>query len=147
MSCKTGRTPDIALEIVPKSNYLILLRQLMNCLAHELRISEKDASQLEMCLDEACANSIDAMNRHGILHPVRVEVELEDHCVRFTICDNGNDYSHHFHQAQPMDETADRTQRRGYGLRIIKTLMDEVDYSYDPEMGNRLLLVKYLTRE
>ncbi len=147
MPCNTERIPDIALEIVPKSNYLVLLRHLMKCLAHELRLTDEDAGQLEMCVDEACANSVEAMNKHGILHPVRLEIEMEDHCVRFTICDNGLDYSHHFHQAKPMTEEADRSKRRGYGLRIIKTLMDEVDYFHDPQTGNRLYLVKYLTKK
>lgn len=147
MPCEASRTPDIALEIVPKSNYLILLRNLLNCLAQQLQLSDEDSGLLEMCLDEACANSIDAMNRNGVPHPVRVEVEIKDNCVCFTVCDNGHDYSHHFQQAKPMDNLTDRTKRRGYGLRIIKTLMDEVDYSYDPQMGNRLYLVKYLTRE
>lgn len=146
MPCEASRTPDIALEIVPKSNYLILLRNLLNCLAQQLQLSESDTGLLEMCLDEACANSIDSMNKHGILQPVRVEVELKDNCVCFSVCDNGHDYSHQFHKAQPMDNMADRTKRRGYGLRIIKTLMDEVDYSHDPQRGNRLYLVKYLSQ-
>jgi len=144
MTWNADRCPDIVVEIAPQSNYLSLLRNVINSVANQLDMDESMVGQLEMCIDEACANSISAMNEHGIQTPVRLEVIVEKHCVRFTVYDSGEDFSHHFQNATPMDDETDRTKKRGYGLRIIKTFMDEVQYHHDPEEGNRLHLIKYL---
>jgi len=120
----------------------------MNCLANHLGIPEKEALQLEICIDEACANSIQAIRDIEGNNPstkVRIEVKICVESLRITVRDKGKDFSTSFNKAVPLSDFSDRTKKRGYGLQIIKTLMDDVQYQHEPEMGNSLHLVKYFS--
>ncbi len=142
--CNSG----IAIEIDACPQYLVVVRHVVNCLAHHLGLPEKDALQLEICVDEACANSIQAirdMEGKNPLTKIRLEVDVCSECLRINILDKGKDFSNSFRRAVPLSDITDRTRRRGYGLQIIKTLMDDVQYQYEPELGNSLQLVKYFS--
>ena len=148
MSKKHHSFPDFTIEFVPKANYLVLLRQLMNFLAEYLGFDENEALQLEMCLDEACSNSINAIEETGdCSQKIRIEIEIGETSLRIVVIDAGKNFSHHFEKACPLTEDTDLTMRRGYGLKIIKTFMDEVQYIHHPGVGNQLHLTKYLSKE
>lgn len=138
---------DLAIEISADSRWLLLVREYVNLLARQLDLTHEEALQLEMCVDEACSNSIHAVQK---LHAdpdkckVRLELRLADEHIRVTVIDCGGDFSEHFHNALPMTGLTDRTRKRGYGLQIIKTLMDEVSYEHDPHHGNRLHFTKFV---
>ncbi|MEW6236812.1 MAG: ATP-binding protein [Candidatus Omnitrophota bacterium] len=149
MGASIERNADISIEISAHLQYLALVRSFANCLAKHLNLAAEEAVQLEMCLDEACANSIEAIREVEGEHPrtkVRIDVEIKNDHFRITIHDNGKDFSRNFAEALPLCPSSDRTRTRGYGLQIIKTLMDEVHYVHDPQAGNRLHLVKFFAR-
>jgi len=146
MDASWERNADITIEISAHLQYLALVRSFANCLAKHLNLSAEEAVQLEMCLDEACANSIEAIRElegECPLTKVRIDVEIKKDHFRITVQDNGKDFSQNFREALPLCPSSDRTRKRGYGLQIIKTLMDEVHYIHDPQAGNRLHLVKF----
>lgn len=141
-----AKRADFALEFQARPEYLVLVRSFINCFARQLNLDSENALQLEICLDEACANSVEATQRKGaeIADPlVRIEINLNKKGVEVIVVDDGHDFTHKFQKAVPLTDMSDRTKRRGYGLQIIKSLMDEVSYVHDPEMGNRLSLIKY----
>ncbi|MDP8244696.1 MAG: ATP-binding protein [Candidatus Hinthialibacter antarcticus] len=147
MSNRSGAPTDLALEINANSRWLHLVREFVNLFAQNLNLSQEDALQLEMCVDEACANSINAVEK---MHAdpekckVRIEVLIANGSIHITVVDCGADFSDPFHRALPMTGLTDRTRKRGYGLQIIKTLMDEVQYERDAKAFNRLHLIKFL---
>lgn len=120
---------------------------MVNSLSNDLGFSEQDAMQLEMAVDEACANSIASIQEKEGDTPetkVRLEISVQQHCLRLAIVDSGNNFREQYEKAVPFHEETDRTRERGYGLQIIKTFMDEVHYIHDPNYGNKLILTKYL---
>ncbi|MBN2330143.1 MAG: ATP-binding protein [Candidatus Omnitrophica bacterium] len=140
--------PDIAIEIAPNARNLSLVRHFIGSLAYDLRFSSEEALQLEMCVDEACANSIEGMNKRDGEHGdscVRIELIIKQDAIHIVIIDCGRDFSQALKKASPLHDFSDRTRKRGYGLQIIKTFMDVVDYVHDPQTGNRLQLVKYFS--
>lgn len=147
MPDRLGEPTDLALEINADPRWLLLVREFVNLLAHNLQLSQEESLQLEMCVDEACSNSIEAVSRH-LVDPdkckVRIEVKLNDGGIRITVIDCGPDFSDRFHQALPMTGLTDRTRKRGYGLQIIKTLMDEVTYERADGGWNHLHLIKFV---
>lgn len=150
MTASKKSIPDIAIEIAPNEQYLVILRQLMKCLAEYFGLDCADTAKLEMCVDEACANSINAIQQHALEgrdQKVRIELDIQESCICVIVQDPGDNFSHHFDKASPFGESCDRTRRRGYGLKIIKTFMDEVHYFHDPKSGNQLRLKKFLTKE
>ena len=141
------RYSEIAIEFTAQPNMLVVVRQLVNCMAEHGGFSANDAMQLELCVDEACSNSIRAILEKEGPSPVtkvRVEFKLQTTRLCISVHDSGNDFTHHFQKAVAISDNCDMTKRRGYGLQIIKTFMDEVHYVHEPEVGNRLHLTKYL---
>ncbi|MGI6456766.1 MAG: ATP-binding protein [bacterium] len=138
--------PDLTIEFKARPEFLAVLRGFVRCFTKHLNLTPEEALQLEICVDEACANSIE----HSLAHnsepfEARIKIELHvlpDH-LHLTVQDQGQDFSNHFDKALPLSDFSDRTRMRGYGLQIIKTLMDDVHYHYDPSLGNRLCLIKY----
>ncbi len=149
MSASSKKKPDIGIEITANPDMLVLIRGFANCLAEQLNLSPSDALKLELCVDEACSNSIQAIRRIEGNQPctkVRIEVEINPDTLRIIISDGGENFNHFFQNADPLCPHTDRTKTRGYGLKIIKTFMDEVIYDHDPDLGNRLYLIKFITK-
>lgn len=139
--------PDMILEIAPNAHDLVLVRKMIESVTREIGLKEKEALPIVMAVDEACSNSIYGIKEKEGEQPsskVRVEVAVRDHCLRIAIKDTGKNYAEFFEKAIPFHPGTDRTRNRGYGLQIIKTFMDEVHYFHEPEIGNQLILTKYL---
>ncbi|MFB3788951.1 MAG: ATP-binding protein [bacterium] len=148
MSGTPTRKPCIAIEIAPNPQFLSLLRRFAGCMARELNLSEEEALQLELCLDEACANSIEGtLLKQGKFDGscIRIELRIQTDALEITVRDCGDDFTSAFQKARALHEFTDRTRKRGYGLQIIKTFMDRVHYRYDPEKGNELRFIKFIT--
>lgn len=138
---------NISLEFAPDSSNLALIRSTIDFISTQLGYSESESLQLVMAVDEACSNSINAIQEiegNNVSAYVRVEITICQNCLRLTVIDNGRDFSTHFNKAVPFHEKTIRTKKRGYGLQIIKTLMDEVHYIREPKTENKLILTKYL---
>ena len=137
---------DLSLEITAQPEFLSVVRTFVGCLSRELHFSDQETSQLELCIDEACANSIGAIQEvEGPVPKTRLRLEFTvgNNFLKITVQDSGKDFSQNFHKALPMSDITDRTRMRGYGLQIIKTFMDDVQYVRDPSHGNFLHLIKY----
>ncbi len=138
--------PAVTLEVPPYPDNLVIVRMMVGLIAEALGFAETETLQLELSVDEACANSIAAMQENGVeetVPGVRVEIAIEERCLQIAIIDRGRNFSEHFERALPFHEGTDRTRKRGYGLQIIKTLMDEVQYIHEAGIGNKLVLTKY----
>ena len=138
---------DIAIDAQPQ--ILVVVRHFVSSLAQDLKLSPEEALQLELCVDEAGANSIQGTNEangEDSNQLVRIEFKIEPDALHIDVIDFGEDFSHFLDRATPLTEFTDRTRKRGYGLQIIKTFMDEVSYQHDPQAGNRLHLIKYLSQ-
>jgi anti-sigma regulatory factor (Ser/Thr protein kinase) len=139
----------IRIEIPASTHYLVLVRQFISSLAHEIGFMSGDVAKIELALDEACSNSIRAIREVEGDCPrtrLQLQVETDKRRLAITVRDNGNDFSHHFNSEIALDDLVGNMRTSGYGLRIIKTCMDEVLYEHQPGLGNLLRLVKYVGR-
>ncbi len=138
----------ITIELPARTEYLVLVRHFVCSMARYMGFEADDVNQIEIALDEACANSIRAIQQQAPARGdalLRLEFHRSSDCLDITVIDNGNSFSEHFDRQVPMDELVGRFQTSGYGLQIIKTFMDHVDYQHLPNEGNRLRLKKNLT--
>jgi len=127
--------------------------RLLNVVRHVVReaadafgFSEADAAQIVMAVDEACANVLqhgygasdlerDKVYVRTIFGKDRLIVEVIDEAERFSPMDR---------KALDLEEFLEGGQRHGFGLYVIRTLMDELEHEYREGQGNRLRLVKHL---
>ncbi len=136
---------DIAIDFSSDAKNLVIVRHFFGALAQDLDFSNEEALQIELCVDEVCANSIEGIRKLEGDAPhsrVRIEIKIDIDALHIVVFDNGGDFSQALHKAAPLHEYTDRSHKRGYGLQIIKTFMDEIEYHYDSRSGNRLHMIK-----
>lgn len=137
----------IRIQFPASTHYLVLIRQFISSLAHELGFLSGDIAKIELALDEACSNSIRAIRALEGESPItwlQLEINVDRRCLAITVRDNGTDFSRQFNSDTPLEDLIGSMRTSGYGLRIIKTCMDEVTYEHQPGAGNFLHLVKYV---
>ncbi|MFM8717749.1 MAG: ATP-binding protein [Spartobacteria bacterium] len=103
---------------------------------HGEGFSEEEEARLTMAIDEACTNIL----RHSCaMKPARLEMKKLRHRLRFVLRDHGKPF--HPPAVQPCNLKSGQTG--GYGLLIIRTVFDRVDYAPQAR-GTRLTLEKLL---
>ena len=140
---RSSQAIRVALPV--STHYLVLVRQFISSLAQQTGFQTSDIAKIELALDEACANSIRAIREVEGDNPqttLKLEVRAVEGCMSISVYDNGHDFSPQFNSETPMDTLVGSMRTSGYGLRIIKTCMDEVNYQHESGKGNVLHLVK-----
>lgn len=113
--------------------------------AEVLGLGDHDLYQIQLAVDEACANVVD----HAYLGPEPGEMEVS--CYRYDrefFIVRVRDWGQGFDPAkvdQPqVDAPLEERSLGGLGLFLVQAVMDWVQFSFDPDRGNELLMVKRL---
>ncbi len=118
--------------------------QLIEDAAQSAGFNEKACFQIALACDEACANIIE--HAYGGQGKGEIEVAWGVAAGRFHIIfrDNGSPFDPGAvplpNPELPLD---DEQTVGGWGLQIIRQVMDEMDFHFD-DAGNSLTLTKYL---
>jgi anti-sigma regulatory factor (Ser/Thr protein kinase) len=126
------------------------VRAMITQAATRCGFSEEEIAKIEMAVDEACTNIIEhayhAVGGETEAPPLEIEVHAREHPDRLeiTILDHS---LHNF----PVDEKAPaeleeyfaEQKKRGLGLFIIRSFVDDVKHRFVVGHGNELLLIKY----
>ncbi len=142
----------VTLHIPSRYGYLRVLRQSVLDTCVRAGLSEFDAAQLEMAVDESCANIIEhsyggetkdgpggqdaGIHINLIQQNDRVVVEIYDH-------GKGFDFDEQQQFMKP-EEYLDGEHERGLGMYIIHKFVDELNYERGTPSGNYLKLTKLL---
>ena len=104
--------------------------------------SDREVRDLALVVSEACANVIEHAYRGEPNHPIDLHLSIDDSRLLLLVHDLGVPFN--VGEYRPPD--LDVPQEGGYGVFIIRNLMDEVDYDVSEESGTTLRLVKYRQR-
>jgi serine/threonine-protein kinase RsbW len=139
-----------------------MIRNFVTALAKEMGFEEEATDQIELAVDEACANVIRHAYKHLGVSPdlpaehrnsdastvelctLWVRLHLGQQFLKITIVDNGIGIHNESKGVNSMEEFQARGGSGGLGMYIIRNFMDEVEYSY-PESGTVLTMTKYLS--
>lgn len=143
----------VALEIRCPVDTRVLgpLRAMATAVASEHGFSDDQVAQIEMAVDEACANAV----RHAYRHldgsalaecDVRMRVELDDDWMRIRVSDRGIGAGNMPPGASSVEEYLERGAAGGLGIFIIRNFMDEVEYDSPQGSGTTVTMTKYLRR-
>jgi len=139
-------TETVKLQVPSNTRYLSLVGA---CVAEVCRRveglpdPEKATYDIQLAVNEAVVNAIKHAHGGSTLDQVKVVFSLLSRRLEIDIYDRGEG----FDLTAVPDPDLGEPHEGGYGLMIIKKLMDEVSYHRDPEQGNQLHLVKYLGGE
>jgi PAS domain S-box-containing protein len=131
-----------ASELGPMEGALELVRTLAQ------PYGESFAYELELAVSEILTNIIQHAYR-GACGEIRGEFRLEADRIQIDVYDRGVSFNlasvPHLAAVPDPDRDVRRTSERGYGVHIVRQVMDEVDYWPSTEAGNHWRLVKRRT--
>ena len=104
-------------------------------LAKLMGFSEDRIEDLKTAVEEACMNAIEHGNEENANVKVLVELIADDCKLQVDIHDRGKGIPGRVEKPDIDAKMAGKQKSRGWGLFLIQSLMDEVEFDWDPETG------------
>jgi len=141
----------VTLHLPCRYSYLRMIRKSVIDMSARAGLSEFKAAQLEMAVDEACANVIEhsyggeASAAGNPNHPgLRINLmQCKDRIV-VEIFDRGAGFDFDAHRVVEPDQYLESERQRGLGMYIIRRFVDDVTYERATSSGNCLRLTKLI---
>jgi anti-sigma regulatory factor (Ser/Thr protein kinase) len=135
---------NLSLDLPEEGHYLRIARLLSRTLMEHMRVTKRDIDDIEIIVGELCANVL----RHAASLEGRYRVTLEYYNDRIEIGveDKGRGFSIKELAAVGSERPDFRGGRRvgGYGLKLIETLSDRVEFQPSDPHGTAAKAVKML---
>ena len=134
------------LAVPSSTENLALIREFVSSAAQQAGFDSSEIAKLELAVDEACANVIEHAYGHDISKEVVVRARLDDETFSIDIEDTGRGFDPALVQPEELEQLINKRKTGGLGMRLMKTLMDEVHYEIEPGKKNALHMVKRLRK-
>ena len=134
------------LDVPSSTQNLALIREFVTRIAAQAGLNEVEVGQLELAVDEACANVIEHAYGDDKSKQVMIRAVFDDDTLRIHVIDTGQAFDPTQVQQQDLKDLIAKRRTGGLGMRLIRTLMDEVHYDIEPGRKNELRMVKKLRK-
>jgi len=135
-----------SLNVPSSTENLAMIRDFVSNIGCQAGFTEAEVARLALAVDEACANVIEHAYLQEVTHEVTVRAVVDDDALRFEIVDNGRHFDPAIIQPQDVEELIRQRKSGGLGLRLIRTIMDDVQYRIIPGEKNELRMTKKLKK-
>jgi serine/threonine-protein kinase RsbW len=132
----------LTLTVPSSTENLALIRDFVTSVGRQARMSDVDISNLELAVDEACANVIEHAYGHDRTKEVTIRAIFDENEMRISVIDSGKGFDPSKVQSETLDQLINERKSGGLGMRLIKTLMDDVRYEIVPGQKNELHMTK-----
>lgn len=132
------------LHIESRTERLIAVRDFVSSAAREFGFTDEEISKIALAVDEACTNIIKHAYKFDPDKKLTIAVSRGDGAFEVAIRDTGKRFNPTSLQPPDMKEYLTHFRRGGLGVYLMKTLMDKVEYSFEPGKPNEVRLIKYL---
>ena len=144
-TAEAGAARDISLTIPVAPEMEIVATAQAAALGEYIGMSRDKIDEVKLALVEACINAFEHANcRDEQLHlTFRLGREAKDReWLEVEVLDRGRGFNHAAVETPSPEKTFASHRKRGWGLQIIKSLMDDVDIT-SGDWGTRILMRKY----
>ena len=124
----------IALEVPSSSEYILLARLVVSCVGRLAGFEPEDVYDLKLAVTEAATNVI----RHAAVDSFLIEYRVFPEAVEITVVDQGGGFDVEALTGNP-------GQHGGFGLAVIRSLVDEVILNSTAGGGTRLKMIRRRT--
>jgi serine/threonine-protein kinase RsbW len=135
-----------SLQVPSSTGNLALIRDFVTRVGSQAGLDDMEIGNLELAVDEACANVIEHAYEHDRTKQVVIRAVFDEDTLRIEVVDTGKGFDPQAVQDEDIKRLAAERKTGGLGLRLIKTLMDEVYYEVVPGTKNELIMVKHLRK-
>jgi serine/threonine-protein kinase RsbW len=127
-------------------SYLHRIREFIAGIATEVGIEQQEIGNIELAVDEACTNVIE----HGYTpddpnKELTIRMEINTSKLVLTIIDHARPFNMLQYTPQDVSVLRDEGKDGGLGIRLIKHIMDHIDYQIREDGHNELIMTKYFT--
>jgi serine/threonine-protein kinase RsbW len=110
---------------------------------------KKDAGALTLAVDEAVTNVMEHAYEGQPAGGCEIEVDLsaDDRCFAVTLRDRGRPFDPGAVHLPEMRAHVQAGRKHGLGLFLIRTIMDEINYTFGKDGWNELRMVRFAERK
>jgi serine/threonine-protein kinase RsbW len=138
------RTQKYKLKIPSITENLQLIREFIIKVAEKAGFDQERQEQIALAVDEACTNVIKHAHKFDARRLIDIQILVDAQKISITITDRGRGFNAAKLKDPDLQKYARESRHGGLGIYLIKTLMDEVQFDFDPGVKNQVLLTKYL---
>jgi anti-sigma regulatory factor (Ser/Thr protein kinase) len=130
------------LRITNETKNLSLVRQAVSEVLARTPFAQKERNSIILAVDEAVANVVEHAYQ-GNRGEIDLVFELDGVRLEITIRDNGVKFDPGHVPAPDIHEYIRTGKKGGFGMVLMRKIMDEVRYSRDTNYMNELVMVKF----
>jgi serine/threonine-protein kinase RsbW len=138
----TAGAPEVSLTIPVAPEMEIVATAQADALGEYMDMSRDKIDEVKLALVEACINAFE--HAHTEDNQVHITFRVGGRggeCLEIEVRDRGHGFDAEGIESPTPQKTFEERRRRGWGLHIIKSLMDEVEIT-SGEWGTRILMRK-----
>ena len=132
-----------SLKIPSRTENLSIIREFIINIAKKFGFNDNSISEIELAVDEACANVIKHAYQFNENKKIDITVETNGQKLTIIISDRGKGFDPK--TIEPAEERLHKHARSGFGIALIKKVMDEVSFDIHPGSHNEVKMVKYIS--
>lgn len=136
----------LTLTVPSATENLALIREFVANVGSQAGLGDDDVAKLELAVDEACANVIEHAHGQDSNKEVTVRATFDSATLRIEVVDEGEGFDPTVVPTTSVEQMVHDRRTGGLGLRVMKSLMDEVSYEIVPGERNRLRLLKRIQK-
>ena len=136
--CSTSLRMKAVLENVPRA---------IECVtewAKEAGFDERALYEIQLAVDEACANVVDHAYQGTEPGDIEVTCCLDGQILTIQVRDWGQGFDLASVEDPDLEAPLEERSLGGLGLFLVRQVMDDVQFRSDPELGNELMMSKRL---
>ncbi len=141
-----AKTQKYRLKIPSVTENLQMIREFALKIAAKAGFNEETQEQIALAVDEACTNVIKHAHHHDARRLMDIQIKTDANKMIITITDKGRGFDITKLKDPDVEKYIRESRHGGLGIYLIKTLMDEVDYEFNPGVKNQVQLTKYLQK-
>ncbi len=130
------------LQVPCSTRNLAMIRDFVTRVSEQTGLDDKQRNGLELAVDEACANVIEHAYGHDVQKEVTVRATFDNDEVHIAVIDTSAGFDPTGIAPEDVDELIRQRRTGGLGMRLIRTLVDEVRYEIEPGKCNELHMIK-----
>lgn len=136
--------PQVHLEIGSRAENIELVQIAVEASLRQLQLDEESAHSIGAAVREAVANAVQHGNHLDPDKKVEVEFGLQDDEVVIRVSDQGEGFD--LTALADPTESDNLLRPNGRGVFLMRSFMDEIDYTFRPGGGTLVTLRKHVTR-
>ena len=133
------KKPTVELKLPILKNMELVATQTADVVAKHMQLSEEKSGEISMALIEACINAFEHSESKS---EVYIHFMIDDENLTIKVIDKGKGFDESNVKIPKIESKLNTDERkRGWGIMLIKELMDSVDFESD-HTGTTLTMVK-----